>query len=270
MPSTNPQPPTPKKRPQRKAEAKQAAKKPARGKPLTLVAFVIVLLVAGALLLSQKTTGQKALLSLRETLENVQSKTAELEESQRALEEEKQALEQKVGDTEKTLEETRELLAEQEVRAQRDAGKNNTARTWCADGPTKTDSGDVYPIHPQYAGLTFLGQLFTADDCGAKRFNAIFTSHDTQYTLASAVTLFSDAAPDEKLKTVFSSIGYACAEENPGDACQTWTLEKTIAIGTLLALKPHYTLFESDTCTNCGKAVPTTTVTGGATSTPLP
>ncbi|HPA25894.1 MAG TPA: hypothetical protein PLK76_04010 [bacterium] len=125
----------------------------------------------------------------------------------------------------------------------------NTTSSLCTAPATATDSGrDVFPIDPKYKGIEFLGQLFTAFNCGPERVSKIFGVKGSDYTLGSTVWLKS--TPSDVLSNTFKSIGYKCAD--PETSCKKWELWTTVKINDLMKLKPFHENFEADDCTNCG------------------
>ena len=127
--------------------------------------------------------------------------------------------------------------------------KNNNI---CAGGPTITDGigRDVYPIDEKYSKLEFLGQIFTADDCGGQRINEISGVKNGQYTLGSTIQLNAD--PNQNLINLFETIGYTCSDSYSSTDCREWMLRENIDINTLLKIKPYYQIFERDDCVKCG------------------
>lgn len=107
---------------------------------------------------------------------------------------------------------------------------------------------DIYPIDPQYIGLNFLGQLFTADKCG--RVNNIWGVNGNDYTLGSTIWLFEN--PDSLLVDTFESVGFKCIDGNLNESCKYWRLKETVKVDDLLKLEPYSNNFEKDDCVNCG------------------
>ena len=267
--------PAKKKRPVRKRTPEPVKKKKSRAPGVAAALVVLIIVFVGAIFLLQKSSAEKQRAALEAKIQELQNTAADLGNAQTQLGQDKESLQQQIQETEDALAAARLQLEEQNIRSTRKINSSLVIRTLCTDKPTTTESGRLaYPMHPKYFNLTLLGELFTADDCGAKRFNAIYASKDAQYALASTIELFSDKNPDEKLRNVFGSVGYSCAEEGAADAaCQTWKIEKTVAIGSLLSLKPHFEIFKSDQCVGCGPVATTTvssTASASETATPLP
>lgn len=121
----------------------------------------------------------------------------------------------------------------------------------CTDPPTDTEIGrQVYPIDTQYKNIHFLGQIFTAYNCGEKRLNKIFGVEENNYTLGSAIWLISN--PSQSLINILKSIGFTCDENMLDENCKKWELWEIIKVGDLIKLEPYYENFEMDDCINCG------------------
>ncbi len=122
----------------------------------------------------------------------------------------------------------------------------------CDDEPFGTAIGSsVYPIDLKYKKLHFLGQLFTAADCGQERLSQIDGVDGDNYTLGSAINLKNN--PSQELVNVFKSIGFNCYDKLSDNECKKWTLDnKLIKISELLKLEPYHNDFSSDDCVNCG------------------
>ena len=112
-----------------------------------------------------------------------------------------------------------------------------------------TDIGrDVFPIAESYKDLPFLGQIFTADDCGPARLNDVVGGPDAAYKLGSALWLKKPASPG--LVEVLQSIGFVCGSSEEG--CLKMELTQTVSVKELLKLKPFASEFKQDDCRNCG------------------
>jgi hypothetical protein len=122
------------------------------------------------------------------------------------------------------------------------------AISYCTDDPEYLDNGrSVYPIDPKYVDLPFLGQLFTAANCGGTRVFDLFGVDGSSYTLGSRILL--NGVPSEDFLTVFSLIGFECVE---GSDCTEITLSDTVTVDEMLLLEPYYAEMSADDCTNCG------------------
>jgi hypothetical protein len=121
----------------------------------------------------------------------------------------------------------------------------------CTDNPEPTDIGRlIFPIAPKYSPLAFLGELFTASDCGSDRMSNVFGIKGDEYILGSALKLAKN--PIQTLIDTLKSIGYACASVGEESACRQWNLEKVVKTESVLMLKPFMEYFESNSCVNCG------------------
>ena len=110
--------------------------------------------------------------------------------------------------------------------------------------------GYVYPIDPKYKNLHFLGQLFTAANCGQERLSQIEGVVGENYTFGPRIILKDN--PSQELVNVFRSIGFNCDDKLPDNECKEWSPDEFIKISELLKLEPYYSYFSSDDCENCG------------------
>jgi hypothetical protein len=118
----------------------------------------------------------------------------------------------------------------------------------CVGGDTIAPNGRVFhAVFPKYEKLPFLGQIFTADDCGMQRFRQLFRDPDATYKEGSHLTLAPNAP--EAVRTLLRSIGFTC---DSGTPCTDWTLKKWVRMGDLLKLKPYARYMTGDDCVNCG------------------
>lgn len=130
-----------------------------------------------------------------------------------------------------------------------DIKPTNTTSSLCIAPATATDNGRaVFPIDQKYKSIEFLGQLFTAFNCGSERVSKVFGVKGNDYTLGSSVWLKN--TPSDSLTHTFKSIGYKCAD--PETSCKKWELWTTVEINDLMKLEPFHEHFEADDCTNCG------------------
>lgn len=115
--------------------------------------------------------------------------------------------------------------------------------------PNHVSRGDVggyrYPIAPKYKKLYWLGQIFTADDCGEMTFGERFGGEDSIYTAGSTITL--KRRPTTIVRRILKVIGYEEAT-----ASNTYSLSGEVQYYKLLLLKPYYSTIKSDDCVNCG------------------
>ena len=122
----------------------------------------------------------------------------------------------------------------------------------CDDEPFGTAiGGNVYPIDLKYKKLHFLGQLFTAADCGQERLSQIDGVDGENYTLGPRIVLKNN--PSQELVNVFKSIGFNCCDKVLNDECKEWSHDNySIKINELLKLEPYHKNFNRDDCINCG------------------
>ena len=122
----------------------------------------------------------------------------------------------------------------------------------CTDKSFGTAIGsDVYPIDLKYKNLHFLGQLFTAADCGPERLSQIWGVDGENYTLGPRIVLKDN--PSQELINIFKSIGFNCCDKIFDNKCKQWSHDNySIKISELLKLEPYHKSFDRDDCINCG------------------
>ena len=122
---------------------------------------------------------------------------------------------------------------------------------YCTQEPTYNDAGAVvYPIDEKYGDLNYLGQLFTAADCGEERL-AEFTGGNETYGLGS--TIWLNTVPSEGFLEVLLATGYECNENTDSSAtCSTWRLDGEVPVVTILTLEGFVGEIKMDDCVNCG------------------
>ncbi|MFC1810699.1 S-layer homology domain-containing protein [Patescibacteria group bacterium] len=121
----------------------------------------------------------------------------------------------------------------------------------CTAAPTTTDIGsELYPIATEYDHLYFLGQLFTAYDCGIDRVNQLFGVEDGIYTLGATIDLKIPEAESTDIATVFQDLGFVCLSGY--DYCVKWQLTEPIDVEDIILLKDYSDVIEGDDCYNCG------------------
>lgn len=128
----------------------------------------------------------------------------------------------------------------------------NPFTDYCSQAPTSLEIGrDEYPISPAYKHLAFLGQLFTASECGTERLSKIWGVKDGNYTNGIYITLKAD--PDSQFQVFLKNLGFSCAEMAPVGQCREWmTQQQDIPLDTLLPLKDYADRIKSDDCIFCG------------------
>lgn len=122
---------------------------------------------------------------------------------------------------------------------------------YCISPPVTTDIGGlIYPITTEYSHLPYLGQLFTASECGEDRLSSILGGKDKQYILGSSLTL--KKSPSTSLYTVLISLGFICTVKTSPQSCMQWRTDKAIPVNDILRLKPYADEIAVDDCTLCG------------------
>ena len=125
------------------------------------------------------------------------------------------------------------------------------AGSLCDDEPKTSAIGrELYPTDPKYGELDFLGELFTAAECGSERLNQLYGVQDNQYYLGSNLTTVDN--PSKELVETLQSIGYYCTIKTNPYACNAWELPKVIPLHDMLKLKPYHKEIEYNDCLNCG------------------
>lgn len=120
----------------------------------------------------------------------------------------------------------------------------------CADSPVNMKDGRyVYPINPEYRDLEFLGQIFTAHDCGPERVKKIFGVEGDNYRLGLTVWLKNN--PPSDLIKIFDDLGLKCIDKKTGDKCRIWQTDQNLKVDDLMRLAPYYGIFKMDDCVNC-------------------
>ncbi|MCB9802935.1 hypothetical protein H6761_02875 [Candidatus Nomurabacteria bacterium] len=133
---------------------------------------------------------------------------------------------------------------------------DNNSSIYCTSEPTPTVIGrDIYPINAdKYGNIGFLGELFTADDCGSDRVSMIFGVTGNNYTLWPDIGLKN--YPSKELLSVLQLIGFetgsTCGGSSDLDTCTHWSLKKTIPLNEIIKLKPYAKEIKSSGCINCG------------------
>ncbi|MCK4635301.1 MAG: hypothetical protein KAT32_00395 [Candidatus Moranbacteria bacterium] len=130
--------------------------------------------------------------------------------------------------------------------------EKNNVEDLCNAQPTPIEIGsDIYPIDEKYKNIQFLGQIFTAYDCGEDRINKIFGVNDGVYAMGSTIWLRED--PTDSLIKVFKELNFSCGEEKIYENnCKKWQLEEYIKVDEIMKLEPYYESFEADDCIHCG------------------
>ena len=144
---------------------------------------------------------------------------------------------------------TRGEMAEIIYRLQVDIG---SIPGYCTDDPVGTAIGrDEYPKLVEYAHLDFLGELFTASECGQARIDRIFGVRDGMYTLKPKILLKD--GPSNAVVGALDKIGFDCLVVNIAtSSCVHWLLDDLVPVSEILTLEPYADEIRSVECTNCG------------------
>ncbi|MEX0916581.1 MAG: hypothetical protein WDZ44_00540, partial [Candidatus Spechtbacterales bacterium] len=127
--------------------------------------------------------------------------------------------------------------------------EESSSNDFCTAPPTPLEIGGFqYPIQDEYRHLQFMGQLFTASECGEERFTAVaenftYPNKEELYTRGINLTLV-DSTPQEVIE-VLGEKGFECTELS----CR---LESSIDIRALLDLKEFAEYFQREDCIHCG------------------
>lgn len=123
----------------------------------------------------------------------------------------------------------------------------------CTKKSEVTASGrEEYPIATQYAQLYFLGQLFTAAECGSERLSKISGVQNNTYTQGARVSMKNGLTSSAALQA-FLNAGFVCSQPGIDEFhCSAWVLNKDVEINKLLPLKAFVSEFSSDDCIKCG------------------
>lgn len=203
---------------------------------IILSIIITAVIVGGGLYFWQKAQ----INALRQEIQDLKTQNEEIAK-------EKEALESDLTEITKEVETNKSVTTKTESTT--DTSYANSAL--CTDAPTLTDIGrDVYPIDPKYAGLGFLGQLFTAYNCGSTRVSKIFGVDGDNYTVGSTIWLKNN--PSQSLISTFKSIGFKCNEEASDASCKEWELRGSVKVDELMKLEPYHESFKADDCINCG------------------
>lgn len=128
--------------------------------------------------------------------------------------------------------------------------QNLTLSKYCTDKPVESDIGRLqYPIDVQYKHLTFLGEFFTAYNCGTSRLKSLPAVSGNEYTYG--VTLWLESNPSEALIKRFKDLNFLCVT-GEASTCKQWSNENSIDMYDLIKLETFHNEFIQDDCINCG------------------
>ena len=121
----------------------------------------------------------------------------------------------------------------------------------CTQPGVATDIGSiVYPISDTYAHLSFLGQLFTAAECGNERMHQLWGVENGKYTRGLLIVLKKD--PSITLLETLKEIGFDCIEKNNEMVCKESNPANPVSVQQLLKLIPFASQISRDDCVSCG------------------
>lgn len=127
----------------------------------------------------------------------------------------------------------------------------NLISKFCTDPLIPMEIGyGKHPVDPKYGELNWLGQIFTAYDCGSERLDAIFGVDKGIFGIGLHINLKNN--PSQQLINIFNALGFDCADNNSAERCKIWEIKKPIKIDDLMKLKPYYDNFQRDDCVECG------------------
>jgi hypothetical protein len=131
---------------------------------------------------------------------------------------------------------------------------NSSQEKYCFKEPEVSSKGkSTYPINiEKYGSIGYLGELFTAFDCGQDRMAKIQGVKDGQYTIWPDIGLYDN--PDPRLLNTLKEIGFhpagnCSAVQEP--ECKHWSLKKNVPISEILKLIPFSGRIVSSGCLNC-------------------
>lgn len=147
---------------------------------------------------------------------------------------------------------TRGEMMEMIYKIQKYQGLVVDGQWYCTTDPESTAIGrEIFPKKQEYAHLSFLGELFTASECGSERAQKLFGVSDGKYTLKPDIALNADAS--NELQELLDDIGFECQQTDAEiGKCWHWTLGEIVPVSEILKLKPYASEIKSDGCINCG------------------
>ena len=133
-------------------------------------------------------------------------------------------------------------------------GKNTV--DLCNDEPIKTEIGSLsFPIDIKYRHMPYLGEVFTAYECGPERVEELPNVSNGIYDFGSIVdlkgTYKSQLGKDSQSIQKLKDVGYVCAN-NSSSPCMQWLLESEVGADDLMKIEPLYHMIERDDCVHCG------------------
>ncbi len=121
----------------------------------------------------------------------------------------------------------------------------------CTDDPidSRIGGGTVsYPKKKEYAHLDYLGEVLTAHECGAERFQKAFDDEKTVVGPHPFIDLY--AQPSSALRKLLTEQGYACYIEELFH-CTKWEHPSSVRISAFIKLRPYILELSGFSCPNC-------------------
>lgn len=106
-----------------------------------------------------------------------------------------------------------------------------------------------YPVSDNYVHLPYLGQLFTAEECGEERLAKIYGVEGENYTLG--INLFTKGAPSKELLSLLQKMEFQCPQGVGIQLCTTWILNSPVKLEDILKLKLYHQEISNDSCLEC-------------------
>ncbi len=109
---------------------------------------------------------------------------------------------------------------------------------------------EEYPIDEKYGNLYYLGQFFTAAQCGEARMNELYYVDKSKYT--SGATVWLKDVPSEGLLSALREIGFECDEDTIQRQCVKWKLTNEVSTDEMIKLETYHREISADDCYICG------------------
>ena len=207
---------------------------------------IIILIVGGGIYARQQSNSKATEQNLQKQISALQSQINQFQQKE---------IEQKILiANEESQQESNQIIESLSLDDEviKDEKKDMSNNPLCTNLPTGTASGrDIYPINEKYEQIEFLGQIFTAYNCGTVRLNKVFGVKKGVYTLGSTVWLRD--YPGKDFSLVLQNAGYECDEVAMGEYhCMLWKLDKDISVDELMSLEPFADIIKTDDCISCG------------------
>lgn len=106
-----------------------------------------------------------------------------------------------------------------------------------------------YPVSDVYSHLPYLGQLFTAEECGEERLAKMYGIEDGNYILG--INLSTKGAPSAELLNLLQEMEFQCPQGVGIQLCTTWILNSPVELKDILKLKPYHQEISRDSCMEC-------------------